>query len=107
MRACTVTQDPKTVIRVKSSGDTLATWEADARAAKWEAGDKSNEQEDRGAKAYVRGSQQVFRTQAALESLLGSQVMKVRGCGCAGVRALGAHARSLVLACRCVVGWVG
>jgi hypothetical protein len=30
------------------------------------------------AKAYVRGSQQALRTQAALESLLGSQVMKVR-----------------------------
>ncbi len=30
------------------------------------------------AKAYVRGSQQALRTQAALESLLGYQVMKVR-----------------------------
>ena len=75
-----LSQDPKTVIRVKASGETLATWEAEARVVKWEAADKGND-DDRtarlGAAGYVRGAQQAQRTQAALETLLGPQVMKV------------------------------
>ena len=46
-----ILQDPKTIIRVKSSDaethstETLAQWESSARAAKWES-EKGNEQED-------------------------------------------------------------
>lgn len=73
-------QDPKTIIRVKSEdSETLAEWEASARAAKWES-DKGNENDDGSAlvcAAVSRGSQQAQRTLSALESVLGTHVMQV------------------------------
>lgn len=80
-----ILQDPKTIIRVKSSDaethstETLAQWESSARAAKWES-EKGNEQEDGSAlvcAAVSRGSQQAQRTLAALQSVLGEHVIKV------------------------------
>ena len=73
-------QDPKTIIRVKSDdSETLAEWEASARAAKWES-EKGNDNDDGSAlvcAAVSRGSQQAQRTLSALESVLGTHVMKV------------------------------
>jgi hypothetical protein len=72
-------QDPKTVIRVKETRESLVKWEAKARAAKWEVSEKSNDQDDRVTEMCVaasRGSQQAQRTQAAVEKLLGAQFVK-------------------------------